>query len=378
MLHIRVVSPPELTGRLASELGGTAGVVNLVVLPSAAARPDGDAVQFDVMTGYSNAILQQLRHLGLDRAGAITVDAVDAVIADPAWHRAWRRSYHGERAPVWDLVEARIREDATYAPSFFALLIFAGLIGACGILTNSQILIVGAMVVGPEYSAIISVALGIERRDWHAVRTGLLVLLMAFLAAIAVTLVFALCIRGLGKTPKLYLDGVRPVSDLINSPNLFSVVVAVVAGIVGVVSLTLAKAGALIGVFISITTIPAAADVAVSIAYASWHEAGGSALQLLLNVSLLIIVGAAALRGQRLIWRNWMRSHGLQLAGRQGGALAHPPVQASCAEQVLMAAALDGLAAVKYHDLVHLLESLELVGDQQRGPARGDRQQVGH
>ncbi len=151
-------------------------------------------------------------------------------------------------------------QDAEYAPSFFALLAFAGLIGACGIRTNSQILIVGAMVVGPEYSAIIAVAPGIDRRDGRAISRGLLVLAAGFLFAIAVTLLFALCIRWAGKAPEPFLHGVRPVSDLISSPNLYSVVVAVVAGIVGVVSVTLAKTGALIGVFISITTIPAAAD----------------------------------------------------------------------------------------------------------------------
>ena len=48
--------------------------------------------------------------------------------------------------PVWDVVEARIRAEAVYAPSFYVLLMLAGLIGAVGILTNSQILIVGAMV----------------------------------------------------------------------------------------------------------------------------------------------------------------------------------------------------------------------------------------
>jgi hypothetical protein len=56
-------------------------------------------------------------------------------------------------------------------------------------------------------------------------------------------------------------------------------------------------------VFISVTTIPAAASVGISIAYSSWREARGSALQLLLNVVLLIVVGAAGLRAQRAIWR---------------------------------------------------------------------------
>ena len=233
----------------------------------------------------------------------MTITAVDAAISGPA--RLGRPSSRGDRTPVWELIEARIGDEARYAPSFFLLLIFAGLIGACGILTNSQILIVGAMVVGPEYSAIISVALGIERGDGRTAGRGLLVLLAGFAAAIAVTLAFALFIRGIGHTPEDYLRGVRPVSDLINSPNLFSVVVAVVAGLVGVISLTLSRAGALIGVFISVTTIPAAADIAVSMAYGAWPEARGSAVQLLLNVGLLIVVGAGALRAQRLIWRRW-------------------------------------------------------------------------
>ena len=179
-----------------------------------------------------------------------------------------------ETAPVWEMVEAVIRQGEAYAPSFYVLLAVAGLIGAVGILTNSQILIVGAMVVGPEYNAIIGVALGITRRDRAEVRDGLLALCWGFLAAIVVTLLFGLAVRASGKTPAPFLQGVRPVADLINTPNVFSVIVAVLAGLVGVVSLTESRANALIGVFISVTTIPAAASVGVSIAYSSWGEAG--------------------------------------------------------------------------------------------------------
>jgi hypothetical protein len=37
-------------------------------------------------------------------------------------------------------------------------------------------------------------------------------------------------------------------------------------------------------------------------AYASWSEARGAAFQLLLNVIVLIVVGALVLRAQRMIW----------------------------------------------------------------------------
>jgi uncharacterized hydrophobic protein (TIGR00271 family) len=302
MLHVRVVSPAALTGRLADLLTAAPGVQNLVVQPGAAIRPDGDAVQFDMHDEAANPVFRHLRGLGLVRGGAICVERVDATLADhapTAGHGALVR----ERAPVWEMVEATIRAGAAYSPSFYILLVAAGLIGAVGILTNSQILIVGAMVVGPEYSAIIAVALGISKRDRGPMWDGLLALLWGFLAAIVITLLFGLAVRGAGRAPAPFLAGNRPVSNLIYTPNMYSLIVAILAGIVGVVSLTEARANALIGVFISVTTIPAAADVGVSLAFSSWREARGSAFQLLLNIAVLIAVGAAGLSTQRMIWR---------------------------------------------------------------------------
>jgi uncharacterized membrane protein len=102
--------------------------------------------------------------------------------------------------------------------------------------------------------------------------------------------------------PRAFELGIRPVSDLIDTPNAFSIIVAVLAGVVGVVSLTEARASTLIGVFISVTTIPAAADVGLSMAFEEWSEAGGAFLQLLANVVILIVVGAVGLAVQRRIW----------------------------------------------------------------------------
>jgi uncharacterized hydrophobic protein (TIGR00271 family) len=303
MLHVRVVSPVALTEQLAGQLTTASGVQNVLVRAGAARRPDGDAVEFDVHDGAANPVFSSLRELGLDRAAVICVERVDAVLTGQPVPARDHGALRQEIAPVWEMVEATIHQGEAYAPSFYALLAAAGLIGAVGLLTNSQILIVGAMVVGPEYNAIIGVALGISRRVRAEVRDGLLALSWGFLAAIAVTLLFGLSARASGQTPAAFLQGTRPVADLINTPNIFSVIVAVLAGIVGVVSLTESRANALIGVFISVTTIPAAASVGVSIAYSSWGEAWGSLLQLLLNVVLLIVVGAAGLTTQRAIWR---------------------------------------------------------------------------
>ena len=97
----------------------------------------------------ANPMLGTLRDMGLDRVGVICVDHVDATLTDRASlsadHGALRRDH-----PVWEMVDAVIRAGQAYAPSFYILLTIAGLIGAVGLLTDSQVLIEAAMVVGPE------------------------------------------------------------------------------------------------------------------------------------------------------------------------------------------------------------------------------------
>lgn len=320
MLHVRVVSPPAATGGLLERLAADPGVRNLIVLPGAARHPDGDALQFDLLDQFANPVLHALRRQ-IGGGGSICVESVDATITAGPADPGGRRPRYADLPPVWDLVEAKIRAGGQYPPSFFALLVIAGLIGAVGILTNSQILIVAAMVVGPEYGAIMATALGLDKRDRGATRSGLAALAAGFALAVLATLLFALLIRWAGLTPQLYESGVRPVSDLINSPNWFSVIVAVLAGVVGVVSLTESRANALIGVFISVTTIPAASDMGLSAAYGAWKEARGSTFQLLLNVVLLIVVGMAGLRLQRALWRNRAQ----RVAARAGQPL--PPAE---------------------------------------------------
>lgn len=302
MIHVRAVSPSDVTPALLEGLEGNRGVLNLVVLPAAVRHPHGDLVQFDVITAEANRVLARLRSLEIDRRGSITIEAVETSISDTAT-RAEGREARGEKfSPIWEAVDARIRTLGMYPPSWYVLLTIAGLIAAQGILTNSQILIVGAMIVGPEYGAIASVALGINKREGPRIRDGLSALVLGFVLSMVASLVFAVIVRGFDLEPRAFSAGITPVSDLINTPNFFSVVVAVLAGIVGVVSLAESRINTLIGVFVSVTTIPAAADVGVSTAFQRWKEASGSFEQLLLNLALLIVVGAVTLEVTRRFW----------------------------------------------------------------------------
>ncbi|MGP8300753.1 DUF389 domain-containing protein [Streptomyces inhibens] len=306
LIHFRMVMPRALTQPAVDLLTSDERVLNLVVVKSARI-PDGDALECDVMKGAANGVLGALRELGVDRTGSIAVDDVEMMFSRRAEQIEADQPSALVHVPMWATVEAHIRSEGTYLPSFYLFLVIAGLIGSVGIMTNSQILIVAAMVVGPEYGAITSVALGLDRGNRRRVRDGLRALTVGFLLAIVVTLGFAALARGAHLQSKAFELGLRPVSHLIDTPDFFSVVVAFLAGVVGIVSLTEARGSALLGVFISVTTIPAASDIAVSVAFADWHQAWGSLLQLLLNVVVLIVVGVLTLRLQRRLWRRATR-----------------------------------------------------------------------
>lgn len=117
--HVRLISPPSQTSGLVAALTSEAGVSNLVVLPGTAQRLGGDAVQFDVAPRSANAVFRQLKALRDDRSGAVAIDYVDAALGGEAAPVSKHFLVQRDIAPVWEVVEAKIRSDAVYAPSFY-------------------------------------------------------------------------------------------------------------------------------------------------------------------------------------------------------------------------------------------------------------------
>ena len=67
------------------------------------------------------------------------------------------------------------------------------------------------------------------------------------------------------------------------NPDVLSVAVALAAGVAGMLSLSTQKSGALIGVLVSVTTLPAASYAGLAAAYGDWEAASGSLIQLVTN-----------------------------------------------------------------------------------------------
>jgi uncharacterized hydrophobic protein (TIGR00271 family) len=133
-----------------------------------------------------------------------------------------------------------------------------------------------------------------------------------------VTTLAALLGRALGWVTTADVTAARPDTSFIYSPDQWSFIVALIAAAAGVLSLTSARVGGLSGVFISVTTIPAAANVAMGLAFGVWREIGGSSLQLLVNVTGMALAGWGTLAVQQAVWAR-MSAQRARLTKRVGG-----------------------------------------------------------
>jgi uncharacterized hydrophobic protein (TIGR00271 family) len=301
VLHVRLIVPGDSSGLVIDGLTCAVGVCNVVMLAGASVVPAGDLIQFDVAPEAANGVLLTLRQLGVHDDGSISVERTEMTMSAVASAAQAAAPGHSSEAVIWAEVSARVRDDATLTGTYLLLMSLAVLIGAVGILTDSPILIIGAMVLGPEYGPLSGVALGLHRRKPAFAVASLRTLAIGFAVGMLVTLLFAAGVRAIGQTPDAYANGERPLTQFISHPDFWSIVVAVLAGVAGTVTLTQAKSGALVGVLISVTTIPAASNVAIALAYGRGNEAWGALGQLLLNLALIVVVGAATLGIERSV-----------------------------------------------------------------------------
>ncbi|MFD0467710.1 DUF389 domain-containing protein [Nonomuraea thailandensis] len=157
------------------------------------------------------------------------------------------------------------------------------------------------MVLGPEFGAVAAICFGLLRGRWHLVATALRTLVIGFLVAIAITYACALVSYW---WEWIDLGNLRRNEEVqfIVKPDRWSIIVALLAGAAGVLSVTAGKSSALVGVFISVTTVPAAGYVAVAAAMSDWKEVAASVAQLGVNILGMVIAGTVTLVVQRKFW----------------------------------------------------------------------------
>jgi uncharacterized hydrophobic protein (TIGR00271 family) len=302
MVHLRLVVPSDRADRVLAALDRVPSVTNIVHLRAAARRPDGDLVLFDVPREAASLVVDDLRALGIERDGSIALEEIDTAISDAAKRAEVAAAGMPADAVVWEELEEHTSESSELSFSFLAFMVLSALIAAVGIITDSTILIVGAMVVGPEFGPLAGFCVAVVQRRASLAARSLIALLLGFPLAMLATYLATLALRASGRAPDDLTAADHPATLFIANPNVYSFLVALFAGTVGMLSLTTSKSSALVGVLISVTTIPAAANVGVAAAYQNWDDCLGALAQLLLNLGALILAGIATAGAQRVVY----------------------------------------------------------------------------
>src|SRR5687767_10078144 len=309
MVHLRIVAPADSAEKALELLERTPSVCNLVHLPGAAVRPKGDVILCDVAREDASVAIADLRELEIDRDGSIAIEEIDSQISEAAERAEKHAKGAVADAVVWEEVEQRTSENTELSASFVAFMVLAMLIAAVGIVTDQIVLIIGAMVVGPEFGPIAGFCVAVVQRRRDAALRSLLALAVGFAAGITATFLFTLALDGADLIPEGFAGEDHPFTRFISSPDEFSFIVAFLAGTAGVLSLTNAKSGALVGVLISVTTIPAAANIGVAAALGDGEEWLGALEQLSLNLVAILLAGIGTLFVQRLFYMRRRRRH---------------------------------------------------------------------
>jgi uncharacterized hydrophobic protein (TIGR00271 family) len=316
LVHLRVTTPETLTDKSLALLLGHDYITNITLQQGASLDPVGDVVEADVAREEFNDVLENLHRMGVGRKGGIVVQTPTATPFDEAARIEERAPGDPDDAVIWDSVLAKAVAGARPTVSYLLFLVMAVTLAAIAVILDSAILVVGAMVVGPEFSAVGAVAVGVAFGRWALVGRGLRLLAGGFAFAVLVVAVFALLARLTGLITLDMVTAPRPETGFIWHPDLWSFIVAFIAGAAGALAMAIEKASTMVGVFISVTTIPAAGNLALGLAFWARHEIIGSVAQLTLNLASMILAGVLVLGYQRLFW-----TRTLELADR---FLAHP------------------------------------------------------
>lgn len=303
LLQLRVTVPPGKTDEVRELFESDPGTAHLSVLPGASVTPKGDLVLADVARESADGLIAALRELRIPEDGGIAITSIDTAVSRAAREAEEQAPGDGSDAVVWEQVIRSTDADSALSVSYVTFMTIATLLAGIAIINDSAILTVGAMVLGPEFATLAALAVAVVHRRPVGARRAATTLVVGFVVGIGITALATLAGRLVGWVDPSLLDQARPQTGFITSPDHWSVVVASLAGIAGVLSLTSSKSGALVGVFISVTTVPAAAAVAVSLALGRPDDAARGAIQLGINLGAILVAAVVTLAVQRAVWR---------------------------------------------------------------------------
>ena len=211
------------------------------------------------------------------------------------------RGRGAEAGLVWEDVLGIAARNSRPIARYLAFMLVAGVIASYGVLEYNVILIVGAMAISPDLLAITAVGVGLVDRRPRLAAHAFVTLWVGMAFASGAAAISAYTQDQFDLIPAGFNIDSTFLQDLTTVSNE-TIVVALAAGVAGMLALE-SRASAGVGVAVSVTTIPAAADFGVALGLGERGEALGALAVLGTNVAMLVIAASGTLVLQRALAR---------------------------------------------------------------------------
>jgi hypothetical protein len=210
VLSLRISVPAALTDDVLAVLSQAGSVTGLSVLRGASVVPPGDVVTADIAREGANQVIDALRDLGVHREGTVRIDPVDTWLSHPAFEAEREAPGASADSVVWAEVGSRAYADSELNWTYLSFMVFATMIAGVAIILDSPILVVGAMVLGPEFGPIAAIGVALVLHRTHLLRLASRTLVLGFAAGILATFLAGLLGRALGWVTYDDIVGPRP------------------------------------------------------------------------------------------------------------------------------------------------------------------------
>ncbi|ELY53679.1 TIGR00341 family protein [Natronolimnohabitans innermongolicus] len=281
--------------------------IDYVVSDETSGRGYTAVVRFPVPTQAVEPTLDRLDRAGIgDEASVVVIDAETVVSErfDTLRDQYNRGGQTGARTSR-QVLRTKADELTPPFPIYAIMLLISAVVATAGLLADSPAVVIGAMVIapllGPALAANVGIVTGDERLKW----TGFSYQLLGVATVVGASIGIAMLARFAGLEPAgVDIVVVAELEERV-SPNLFSLAVALGAGIAGILSLTRGFSEAIVGVMIAAALIPPSAAVGITVAWGMSGAATGAAALVVVN---LLSINLAALA---TLWVGGYRPQGL-------------------------------------------------------------------
>ncbi|MDB2223342.1 TIGR00341 family protein [Halorubrum ezzemoulense] len=338
--------------------------VDYVVTDETSGREYTAVATFPLPTAAVEPVLDRLREAGIDESTYTVIVAAETVISRR--FEALEEEYEADAERSGDRIsreelQAKADDLASGLGTYVLMTVISSVIATAGLLLDSPATVVGSMVIAPLIGPAMSAAIGTVVDDEALFRRGVRMQVIGVAVAVIAATAFAFALRSLALVP----PGLDPlelaeVSERL-APNVLVLVVAVGAGIAGIVSLMTGVSATLVGVMIAVALIPPAAAVGIGIAFRIPRLVIGAGVivavnVLSINLSALVMLWYEGYRPQRWFREDEARAAFLKRAAVLAVAIAllsvflggvtYESYVASTTEADIRAAASDELTAL--------------------------------